>query len=438
MATTSIWSIKNNLKQSINYIINPEKTLNEDYGEDSYNYLEISSNKDYNFKKEKTHYISCLNCSEIDPYEDMKFTKERYLKTDGILAFHAYQSFKEGEVSADVAHEIGVRFAEEMFGDYEVVVATHQNTNHIHNHFIINSVSFMTGKKYNNNRTNLAKLRQISDSLCEEYGLSILDEDIGYKNTYKHKVIDNDNYKTLKDDLDNVISYSVTLKQVMDRMKLLGYKCYSRNGVITIYRDGYDKVRIEKAFGSDYTKDRINERLYSSRQIAFKPIPQKNIFQEYLSKTNNHHKGIYGLFIYYCYLLKVFPKEHPKQYLPYSIRQEIKKLDSFSKQTEFMVDNKIETIEDLNNFAKNNYEEYQNLMGKRENLWKRYHRAKNEDKKSEILAEINFIQPKIKELRKYDNYCKEIKKRSESIQDNLNNFDKDIQKEKDNSRVTMT
>ena len=215
MATTSIWSIKNNLKQSINYIINPEKTLNEDYGEDSYNYLEISSNKDYNFKNEKTHYISCLNCSEIDPYEDMKFTKERYLKADGILAFHAYQSFKEGEVSADVAHEIGVRFAEEMFGDYEVVVATHQNTNHIHNHFIINSVSFMTGKKYNNNRTNLAKLRQISDSLCAEYELSILDEDIGYKNTYKHKVIDNDYYKILKDDLDSVIRYSVTLKQVM-------------------------------------------------------------------------------------------------------------------------------------------------------------------------------------------------------------------------------
>lgn len=434
MATTSIWSIKNNLKQSINYIINPEKTLNEDYGEDSYNYLEISSNKDYNFKKEKTHYISCLNCSEIDPYEDMKFTKERYLKIDGILAFHAYQSFKEGEVSADVAHEIGVRFAEEMFGDYEVVVATHQNTNHIHNHFIINSVSFMTGKKYNNNRTNLAKLRQISDSLCEEYGLSILDEDIGYKNTYKHKVIDNDYYKTLKDDLDGVISYSVTLKQVMDRMKSLEYKCYSRNSVITIYRDDYDKVRIEKAFGSDYTKDRINERLYSSRQIAFKPIPQKSIFQEYLSKTNNHHKGIYGLYLYYCYLLKIFPNEHPKQYLSYSIRQEIKKLDSFSEQTRFMVENKIETKEDLEEFAKNNYAEYRTLMGKRENLWKRYHRAKTEENKSVILAEINDIQPKIKELRKLDKYCKEIRKRSESIQDNLNNFDKDLQKEKDNSK----
>ena len=434
MATTSIWSIKNNLKQSINYIINPEKTINEDYGKDTYNYLELSLNKDYNFKNEKTHYVSCLNCSEIDPYEDMKFTKERYFKTDGILAFHAYQSFKEGEVTAYVAHEIGVKFAEEMFGDYEVVVATHQNTNHIHNHFIINSVSFMTGKKYNNNRTNLAKLRQISDSLCEEYGLSILDEDIGYKNTYKHKVIDNDYYNTLKDDLDSIISYSVTLKQVMDRMKSLGYKCYSRNGIITICRDGYDKVRIEKAFGSDYSKDRINERLYSSRQIAFKPIPQKSIFQEYLTNTNNHHKGIYGLYLYYCYLLRVFPKKHPKQYLSYSIRQDIKKLESFSKQTEFMVENKIETKGDLESFAKNNYEKYQNLMGKRENLWKRYHRAKTENKKSEILAEINYIQPKIKELRKLDNYCKEIRKRSESIEDNLNNFDKDLIKEKDNSR----
>lgn len=434
MATTSIWSIKNNLKQSINYIINPEKTINEDYGKNTYNYLELSSNKDYNFKNEKTHYVSCLNCSETDPHKDMKFTKERYFKTDGILAFHAYQSFKEGEISANIAHEIGVEFAEEMFRDYEVVVATHQNTNHIHNHFIINSVSFKTGKKYNNNRTNLAKLRQISDSLCEEYGLSVLKEDIGYKSTYNHKVINNVYYKTLKEDLDNIISYSVTLKQVMDRMKQLGYKAYSRNGIITIYRDGYDKVRIEKAFGNEYSKDSISKRLYSSRQIVFKQIPQKSIFQEYLSKTNNHHKGIYGLFLYYCYLLKVFPQNHPKQYLPYSIRQEIKKLDSFSEQTRFMVSNKIETKEDLEAFAKNNYEELVILKSKRENLWKRYNRAKTEEDKSKILTEINDIQPKIKEFRKLDNYCKEIRKRSKSIQDNLNNFGKDLNKEKDNSR----
>ncbi len=432
MATTSIWSIKNNLKQSINYIINPEKTTNKDYGKVDFNFLE--GKKDYNFKQEKVSYVSYLNCEEYDPYSSMKDTKDYYNKNDGVLAYHGYQSFKEGEVTADVAHEIGVKLVEEMFKDYEVVITTHQNTNHIHNHFIINSVSFKTGKKYNNNRTNLAKLRHISDSLCAEYGLSVLAEDTSYRNTYKHKVVNNDYYKTLKDDLDSVISYSVTLKQVIDRMKQLGYKCYSRNGIMTIYRDGYDKVRIENAFGSDYSKDRIIERLYYSKQIIFKPIPQKTIFQEYLTKTNNHHKGIYGLYLYYCYLLGVFPKHHTKQYLSYSIRQDIKKLESYSKQTEFMIDNKIETKEDLETFVKNNYEKYQNLIGKRENLWKRYHRAKTEDKKSEILTEINDIQPQIKELRKLDNYCKEIKKRSKSIQDNLNNFDKDIQKEKDNVR----
>ena len=215
-----------------------------------------------------------------------------------------------------------------------------------------------------------------------------------------------------------MISYSVTLKQVMGRMRLLGYKIYSRNNVITIYRDNYDKVRIEKVFGDEYSKDRINERLYLSRQIVFKPMSHKSIFEEY-SKNNKTHKGIYGLYLYYCYLLGVFPKDHPKQYLPYSIRQEIKKLDEFSEQVRFMATNKIETIEDLETFSKSNYEKYRNLMGKRENLWKRYHRAKTTEKQAEILSEINDIQPKIKELRKYDNYCKNIKNKLNLYKKNL-------------------
>ena len=289
MATTSIWSIKNNLKQSINYIINPEKTLNKDYGnKEAYSYLEEPI-KDYNFKEEKVCYVSCLNCDENNPCDDMEFTKKRFRKKDGILAYHAYQSFKKGEVTPDIAHEIGVKFVQEMFKDYEVVVATHQNTNHIHNHFIINSVSCKDGKKYNNNRTNLAKLRHISDSICAEYGLSVLDEDIGYKSTYNHKVINNNYYRTLKEDLDNSISYSVTLKQLFERMRNIGYKVYSRNGIVTIYRDGEDKFRIEKAFGEEYSKDKLSERLYSSRQLIFKPMSQQSIFEEY-SKTNKPHK----------------------------------------------------------------------------------------------------------------------------------------------------
>lgn len=183
----------------------------------------------------------------------------------------------------------------------------------------------------------------------------------------------------------------------------------------------------------EYSKDGISKRLYLSRQIVFKPIPQKSIFEEYL-KTNKSHKGIYGLYLYYCYLLGVFPKKHPKQYLPYSIRKEITKLDEYSNQIVFMKKNNIETEEDLNHFSKINYEEYKNLMDKREKFWKQYHKVKNEEDKSKILSEINNLQPKIKEFRKYNKYCKSIKERAKSMQDNINNFDKDIQKEKDNSR----
>ena len=162
-------------------------------------------------------------------------------------------------------------------------------------------------------------------------------------------------------------------------------------------------------------------------------MPQKSIFEEY-GKNNSYYKGIYGLYKYYCYLLGVFPKKHPKQYLPYSIRKEVYKLEQFSQQVRFMHEKNIVTKDDLDDFVKNNNEELRVLKGTRENLWKKYHRAKNEEKQTQILAEINDIQPKIKELYKYDKYCKEITKRAECIQNNLNNFDKDIQKVKDNSR----
>ena len=231
----------------------------------------------------------------------------------------------------------------------------------------------------------------------------------------------------------NVISYSLTLKQLFERMRSLGYKVYSRNDIITIYRDGEYKVRIENVFVEEYSKERLKQRLYLSKQIVFKPMSQKSIIEEY-SKTNKPHKGIYGLYLYYCYLLGVFPKNHPKQYLPYSIRKEVYKLEQISQQVRFMHEKNIVTKEDLDNYSKNNSDELSELKGKRENLWRRYHRAKTEDKQTQILAEINDIQPKIKELYKYDKYCKEITKRAEGIQNNLNNFNKDIQKEKDNSR----
>ena len=116
-----------------------------------------------------------MNCIPEVAVEQFKDTKERWHKNGGVTAYHVIQSFAEGEVDAETAHEIGVKLAEEMFRDrFEVVVATHLNTNHIHNHLIVNSVSFVDGKKYEGTRTNYYRLREISDDLCRDYGLSVI------------------------------------------------------------------------------------------------------------------------------------------------------------------------------------------------------------------------------------------------------------------------
>ena len=130
--------------------------------------------------------------------------------------------------------------------------------------------------------------------------------------------------------------------------------------------------------------------------------------------------------MYYCYLLKVFPEEHPKQNLPTSIRKDIKKLDQISEETRFIVNNKIETLEELLSFKEQNSIKLQEFVSKRANLWRKYKRAKSEDGKVKIYSEIERLQPQIKELYNNRRYCDGIYKRSIQIQNNIDNFDRDI------------
>ena len=104
-----------------------------------------------------------------------------------------------------------------------------------------------------------------------------------------------------KEDLDNVISYSITLKQVIERLKKLDYQVYSRNGIITIYMNGKDKVRIEKAFGNDYSIDSINKRLYSSRQIVLNPYHKELFLKNILEPIN-----IIKVSMAYIYIIVIY------------------------------------------------------------------------------------------------------------------------------------
>ena len=156
MATTKIWKITGNMYAAIpkviDYAKNPEKTTSE-----------------------KGLLTSAVNCDIRTADRDFIYTKLHFGKTDQILAWHGYQSFKHNEVTPELAHQIGVLTAQELWGDrFQVVVATHLDRGHIHNHFVVNSVSCIDGFKFYASTETYQQMRNVSDKYCKEFGLSFI------------------------------------------------------------------------------------------------------------------------------------------------------------------------------------------------------------------------------------------------------------------------
>ncbi|MBO5575787.1 MAG: relaxase/mobilization nuclease domain-containing protein, partial [Ruminococcus sp.] len=128
-------------------------------------------------KLEDRRLVSGVNCSPQTAYQEMKNTKQLHGKTGGRLYYHLVQSFPKGyEISPELAHKIALEFTERAFKDYECVVATHIDREHIHSHIVFNSVSFQTGNKFHSNKDSVLKLMQLSDEICSQYGVGTLDD----------------------------------------------------------------------------------------------------------------------------------------------------------------------------------------------------------------------------------------------------------------------
>ena len=276
IATTGIWKIEKRLDNVIDYTTNIEKTINSDYGKDSY--YDLHNVIDYveaDYKTEKQFYVSGVNCNPKTALEEMTITKEQYGKTGGILGFHAFQSFAEGEVTPEQCHTIGVRLAEEMWGDrFEVVVSTHLNTNHYHNHFVINSVSFKDGKRYYDKRETYAELRRLSDSLCEEYGLSVIQE----KPCRNSKI----NYANYQKNTNNKVNYYSIAKENLDKEKINSYNLEWLEHFKNIKKlDKIDRNIVDSYISNIY----VNED--GSIDIIFRYNEQYKIALEYLKTQKN-------------------------------------------------------------------------------------------------------------------------------------------------------
>ena len=140
MAVTKIWTIKDSLQRVLDYAANPDKTEYDALAQ-TLHYAENDAKTKLN---ESAQLVTGIHCRADHAWEDMRAVQERFGKTDGVVALHAYQSFREGEVTPEQCHEIGVALARKVWGKrFQVLVATHMNTDNLHNHFVILSLATM-------------------------------------------------------------------------------------------------------------------------------------------------------------------------------------------------------------------------------------------------------------------------------------------------------
>ena len=422
IAVVKIWKVVTHLDQVVDYAEDHTKTNLSNF-KDLNDLMDYAMNGD---KTEESLYISGINCDPNNATKEMIMIKDKYLKKDGILAWHAYQSFKEGEVTPDEAHKIGLELANEMWGDrFQVVVTTHLNTKHYHNHFVFNSVSFLDGKKYNADRNSYAEFRRLNDLICMEHGKSYLSEKktksgINYINYQNRGIKYTNYYKKAKEDLDLAIAKASNYESFKNILINLGYDITVRAGKLSIRGKDYKRnIRIERYFGEDYSIDNINKQikgLYLPETRSYYRNRKPTSILSILSKPK--YNSFYSMYIRYCNLLNNYPNYVKKYPLSSSVKEDVKKLDSFSEQAIMLVNNHIETEDNFYFFLNDKVNELSNLKQKREDLWKKYKTVKD-NKKLEIKKEIDNISDKIKEVNKEVKMCEDIRLRKQDVEDNL-------------------
>ena len=405
MATTKIWDIKGRLDCLINYAANPEKTDENQYNKAEMQVLHnVMAYAADEYKTEKRLYVSGVNVTPDTATYKMQQTKLRYGKTDGIIAFHAIQSFKPGEVTPELAHKIGVEFAKEMWGDrFEVLIATHLNRQHLHNHFVINSVSFVDGKKYYDNTENYNLMKKISDRLCEENNLSVIRNPKSKGKHYAEVMAEKNGYPTIrgqiKDELDEIIKCSYTYKDFWRILKQRGYEVKDTGKYIALKPAFSQRYIRLKSLGENYSEESIRQRIIAARngiRILNKPATDYNAWLKKYESIKLH--GFKALYYHYLYLFGKIRKKETPQKVSFYMREELVKFVRYQKQFHFLIDNDIETTEHLINFKENTEKKISDLVFQRSGLYG----------KNDLTVEIKTINAELRTLRKNIRMCNNI------------------------------
>ena len=270
MAVTGFWPVFKNLKATLDYADNPDKTTAPEYlDEDLYAALRYAENDD---KTDRKMFVGGINCSAQNAYAEMIAVQRRFGLRGKVVGYHGIQSFREGEVTPEQAFVIGKKTARKMWGDrYQVLVTVHLNTDNVHCHFVVNPVSFKDGAKFKNKIGDHKELRRISDEICREHELSVLENSEFYskgkkKEYWVHKAGKKIHRDYLREDVEYCLSFATSPREFESQLYAFGY-------TLDPVRFSVKAKHWERAVrlsGIGFSKDRVNAQLRQNAENRYR------------------------------------------------------------------------------------------------------------------------------------------------------------------------
>ena len=456
MAVTRLWKVTDRLDRVIDYAEDEEKTRKPKFSDTEWQSLKdvLEYAKDEE-KTEQQYFVTGINCNADKARDQFVAVKQQYNKTDGIQAYHGYISFKDtDDLSPDEAHQIGIEFANRVWGErFQIVVTTHLNTKCLHCHYVINSVSLVDGKMLANKEKAWFYFRHIADEICKEHGLSIIENPDRNKEpdyvTYKDK------YQTAKERagiptrqnlaraaIDEAIEHSRTMTEFKRYLSSMGYKYKISPNLKywTVTPLGWERpIRLYR-LGADYTNIRIQERIEENdlyMGLNMKPFQKKQYVPFQHFDPRKVKGSLYNLYLYYCYRLGYFNKPKEKQNmreynrLHYLMREDLMKLDQYSQEAELLGKHHIDTSVQLFSYTQSVENEIKTLTEERKHLRNKIRRKDiSEVELSKTKAQISEISGRLKTLRRELSLCKDIAERSDVIEKHVEQIFAEEEKQK--------
>ncbi len=318
-------SSESHLGRAVEYAMNPEKTSEAD---------DMSRLVDYTKDGKKTlheRYVTGINCTPDTAAKKMATTKKRINKTGGRQGYQIIQSFAPGEVTPELAHQIAVEYAEKFLGDFEVVIGTHIDRDHVHSHIAINSVSCVDGHKLHMSKNDFhEKIRGISDDLCRKYDLSVIDYGAD---------LDKPAPKRRQDiiaDIESCIKISGSVGELYVNLENMGYTVDPSGAHAKIRPpDGKKNWRLDTlGYTPSVLKQRINgETIHHNRVFKAR--------QRFVRKPLTRFQALY---LHYMYLLGKIKPGGQSTSIPQS---EYIKFNKYKEQLRFVTQHNISSIADL-------------------------------------------------------------------------------------------